>query len=187
LPSFFLALLAAAAATLAGREAVRVARLSAALGAGAGLLVACWLACAVGSGVAAWLGWRIAALLGPDVKAMLVAIALLLAAGELALLRPGRTPREPTRSFGAIALVLGAAQLTSAGGFLVLALAAIAPMPGLAAFGGAIGGGAVLTAAWRAGAEWEARVPLGPLRWGIAALLLLAAGLSGLGVSGLLG
>jgi len=116
-----------------------------------------------------------------------VTIALLLAAGELALLRPGRTPLEPTRSFGAIALVLGAAQLTSAGGFLVLALAAVAPMPGLAAFGGTIGGGAVLTAAWRARAEWEARVPLGPLRWGIAALLLLAAGLSGLGAKGLLG
>jgi hypothetical protein len=187
LPSFFLALIAAAAATLAGREAVRVARLSAALGAGAGLLAACWLACALGSGVAAWLGARIAAQLVPDAKAMLVAIALLLAAGELALLRPARAPVEPTRSFGAIALVLGAAQLTAAAGFLVLALAAAAPLPELAALGGAIGGGAVLTAAWNTGAAWETRVPLRPLRWSIAALLLLAALVTGLSARGLLG
>ena len=40
MPSFFLALIAAALATLGGREAVRVARLSAALGGGGTLLVA---------------------------------------------------------------------------------------------------------------------------------------------------
>jgi hypothetical protein len=187
LPSFFLALLAAAAATLAGREAVRVARLSAALGAGAGLLTACWMACAFGSGLTAWIGAHIAAQLMPGAKAVLVAIALLLAAGELALMRPGRAPAEPTRSFGAIALVLGSAQLTSAAGFLVLALAAAGPMPELVALGGMMGGGAVLTAAWSVGAEWEARLPLGPLRWGMAALLLLAALLTGLSARGLLG
>lgn len=187
MPSFFLALLAAAAATLAGREGVRVARLSAALGARAGLLTACWLACAFGSGVAAWLGARIAAPLGPDAKAMLVAMALLLAAGELALLRLGRAPLEPTRSFGAIALVLGAAQLTSAAGFVVLALATVAPMPGLAALGGTMGAGAALTAAWSAGGEWETRLPLRALRWGIAALLLLAALATGLAARDLLG
>jgi hypothetical protein len=187
LPSFFLALLAAAAATLAGREAVRVGRLSAALGAKAGLLTACWLACVVGSGLAAWVGSRMGAQLVPDAKAMLVAIALLLAAGELALLRPGRTPAEPTRSFGAIVLVLGAAQLTSAAEFLVLALAAAMPVPELAAAGGMIGAGAVLTAAWSAGVEWEKRVPRKPLRWGVAGLLLLAALVTGLSARGLLG
>jgi hypothetical protein len=187
LPSFFLALLAAAAATLAGRETVRVARLSAALGAGIGLLTACWLACALGCGLAAWLGSKIAAQLVPEAKAMLVAIALLLAAGELALLRPGRAPVEPTRSFGAIVLVLGAAQLTAAAGFLVLALAAAAPMPELSAFGGALGAGAALTAAWSMGREWEARVPTELLRWSVAALLLLAAAITGLSARGLLG
>ena len=44
MPAFFLALIAAAAATLASREALRVARLSAALGGASGLLAALWLA-----------------------------------------------------------------------------------------------------------------------------------------------
>jgi Ca2+/H+ antiporter, TMEM165/GDT1 family len=187
LPSFFLALLTAAAATLGGREAVRVARLSAAMGAGTGLLLACWLACLIACALAAWLGAGIAAQLAPEGKAMLVALALLLAGLELAIMRPARAPAEPTRSLGAVALVLGAAQLTAASGFLVFALAGATGAPWLAAAGGALGSGAVLTAAWSAGSEWEARVPLAPLRYGVAALLLIAAIVVGLSARGLLG
>jgi len=106
LPSFFLALIAAAMATVGGREAVRVARLSAALGGGKMLLMAGWLACALACVLAARLGAGIAAELAPAAKAMLVAIALLLAGLELLVLRPGRAPAEPTRSFGAALLVL---------------------------------------------------------------------------------
>jgi hypothetical protein len=187
MPSFFLALLAAAAATAGGSEAVRVGRLAAALGSGMGLLVACWLACVGACALAAWLGAGIAAELVPAGKAMLVAVALLLAGLELLVLRPGRPPAEPTRSFGAILLVLSAAQLTAAAGFLVFALAAALATPGLAAAGGALGSGAVLTVAWSAGAAWEARVPLGALRYGMAALLLAAALITGLSARGLLG
>lgn len=186
MPFFFLALFAAAAASLAGREAVRVARLSAALGARAALLTACWLACAIGSGVAAWLGARIVGWIAQDARAVLVPVALLLAAGELALLRPARAPAEPTRSFGAIAIVLGTAQLTSAAGLLTLTLAASSAVPQLTALGGALGSGAVLTAAWRAGREWEARLPLLTLRWAVAGLLLLSALATGLWGHGLL-
>ena len=92
LPTFFLALIAAAAATLGGREAVRVARLAAGLGAGAGLLAACWLACIAACALSAWLGAGITGQLGPDAKDMLVAIALLLAGIELVVQRPGRAP-----------------------------------------------------------------------------------------------
>ncbi|HYD23771.1 MAG TPA: hypothetical protein VEB68_03170 [Croceibacterium sp.] len=187
MPSFFLALLAAAAATLGGREAVRVARLAAALGSGSGLLAAGWLACAVACALAAWLGAGIAGQLFAEAKAMLVAIALLLAGLELAVMPPRRAPAEPTRSFGAIALVLGAAQLTAASGFLVFALAAATATPWLAAAGGALGSGAVLTAAWSAGPEWEARVPLRLLRYAVAGLLLAAALVTGLSARGLLG
>ena len=168
MPSFFLALLAAAAATLGGREAVRVARLAAALGAGTGLLVACWLGCILACALSAWLGAGIAAQLAPEAKSMLVAIALLLAGLELAVLRPGRAPAEPTRSFGAVLLVIGAAQLT-------------------AAAGGAMGSGAVLTAAWAMGREWEARLPLNLLRYAVAGALILAALVTGLGARGILG
>ena len=183
MPSFFLALIAAALATLGGREAVRVARLSAALGGGGALLVAGWLACAL----SAWLGAGIAARLGPEAKAMLVAIALLLAGLELAVLRARRAPAEPTRSFGAVLLVIGAAQLTAAAGFLVFALAGATALPALAAAGGALGSGAVLTGAWSMGPEWEARLPLGPVSYAVAGALILAALVTGLNARGLLG
>ena len=151
------------------------------------MLLACWLACIVACALAAWLGCKIAEQLMPQGKAMLVAIALLLAALELAILRPGKAPAEPTRSFGAIAIVLGAAQLTSAAGFLVLALAAATGAPWLAAAGGAIGSVAVLSSAAWAGRAWEARLPLNPLRLGVAGLLLVTAIVTGLSARGLLG
>lgn len=186
MPSFFLALIAAALATLGGREAVRVARLSAALGGGGALLVAGWLACGIACVLAARLGAAIAGELVPEAKTMLVAIALLLAGLELLILRPGRAPLEPTRSFGAVLLVLGAAQLTAAAGFLVFALAGATGAPWLAALGGAFGSGAVFTASWSLGAEWEARMPIRLLRYGVAALLLAAALATGLSARGLL-
>ncbi|MBO9518301.1 MAG: hypothetical protein J7493_09555 [Porphyrobacter sp.] len=187
MPSFFLALLAAAAATLGGREAVRVARLSAGLGQALGLLVASWVACVVACLLAAWLGSGLAAQLFPEAQAMLVAIVLLLAGLELALLGPGRVPREPTRSFGAILLVLTGAQVTGAAGFLVFALAAATGTPALAAAGGALGSAGVLTAAWSIGAEWEARVPLKLVRFAIAGLLIAAALVTALDARGILG
>ena len=186
MPSFFLALLAAAVATLGGREAVRVARLAAALGSAWGLLVAGWIACIAACLVAARLGADLAAQLAPEAKAMFVAIALLVSAVELAVLRPGRAPAEPTRSFGAILLVLGVAQLTAAASFLVVALAAASGAPWLAGAGGALGSAAVLTAAWSMGSEWETRIPLAVVRFGVAGLLLIAALVTGLTARGLL-
>jgi hypothetical protein len=186
LPSFFLALLAAAVATLGGREAVRVARLSAALGSAFALLLACWIACAAACLVAARLGADLAAQLAPEAKALFVAIALLVSAVELAVLRPARAPAEPTHSFGAIQLVLGAGQLTAAASFLVFALAGATGAPWLAGAGGALGSGAVLTAAWSTGPDWEARMPRGVLRFGVAGLLLVAALVTGLTARGLL-
>src|SRR5690606_28287465 len=118
---------------------------------------------------------------------MLVAIALLLGGLELIVLRSGRTPAEPTRSFGAILIVLAAAQLTSAASFLVFALAGAMATPWLAGAGGTIGGAAVLTAAWSAGAGWEARLPLALLRYAVGAALLVAAVVTGLNARGILG
>jgi len=172
---------------LGGREAVRVARLSGALGSGLGLLVACWIACVLGCALSARLGASIASQLVPDAKSMLVAIALLLAGLELAVLRPGRAPAEPTRSLGAVLLVLCGAQVTAAASFLVFALAGASGTPWLAAAGGAFGSGAVLTAAWAVGGEWETRLPLDLLRYAVGGLLVLAAIVTGLSARGLLG
>jgi len=179
--------MAAGLATLAGREAVRVARLSQALGGGAGLLVALWIATAASSAFAGWLGAGLGQQLPGAGKTMFVAIALALGAAELVVLRAGRTPREPTRSFGAILVVLLAAQLTDAARFLILALAGASTAWWLVAAGGAIGAGIALTAAWAMEDEWEKRLPLGALRWSAASLMLLAAVFIALTARGLLG
>jgi len=186
LPAFLLALLAAVAATLAGPEAVRLTRLSAALGSGTALLVAGWIASIIASSLVARLGAALAAELAPEARMLLMAIALALASIELLVLRPGRAPAEPTRSLGAVLLVLGAAQVTAASGLLTFALAAATGAPGPVAAGGALGSGAVLTAAWWAGPQWESRMPSRLLRPGVAALLLVAALATGLSVCGLL-
>ena len=163
-----------------------MARLSAAFGHGTALLAACWIACVVACALAAWLGTRIARELSPAANTMLVALALLLAALELALLRPERAPDEPTRSFGAVVIVLVAGQATAATGFLVFVLAAATAAPWFAATGGALGGGGVLTAAWAMGGAWEVRLPLGVVRYAAAALLLVAALVTGLSAMGIL-
>lgn len=174
MPAFFLALLACALATLGGREVVSTARLSQSLGRGVGLLAVVWISSIVSSALAAWLGGAMAPLLAPDAKRVFAAFALLLGAGELALLRPRRKPDEPTRSAGAMLLVLFSSQITDAARFLVLALAIANGVPELTAAGGALGSGAVLTAAWALGGDWESRLPVRALRLGAAGLLLLA-------------
>ena len=76
-------------------------------------------------------------------KTMFVAAALAVAAIELAWPMRKKPPREPTRSLGAIALVLGAGQVTDAARFLVLALLVLSPIAtpiliSLALFHGAV-------------------------------------------------
>lgn len=175
MPSFFFALAAAALATLGGREAVRVARLSAALGASVVLLLAGWLACLVASVLAAWLGAAVAGEFTAGARTGIVAILLLAAAVELLVLRPRPAPAEPTRSFGAVLLVLGATHLTAPAGLLVCALAAASGATWSTAAAGALGSGVVFTAAWSMAGAWETRLPQRLTRPGIAALLLASA------------
>jgi hypothetical protein len=100
-------------------------------------------------------------------------------------LRPA--PAEPTRSLGAIALVLLAEQVADAARFFVLALAVATGAPPLAAAGGALGSGAVLTAAWMLGRDWEARLPLKAIRLGVSGLFMLAAIAVALSARGIIG
>ena len=187
MPAFFLALLAAALATVAGREAVRVARLAQALGSGFALLAVLWLATIASSACVAWFGAELGAQMASPAMGILVALALLFAAGEVLLLRPPAVPREATRSIPAILFVLLGAQLTDAARLMVLALAAAGGSPVLAGAGGAAGSGVALTFAWALGAQWESRLPLSAIRWAVAGVLVLAAGLPGLTALGVVG
>ena len=172
--SFFLTFLAVALAMLAGREAVRVARLAHA-GAGAlALLGAIAFAAIAGCAVAAWLAGEIAGLLPPDYRVWLVAGALALAALEVLLLSAPKAPREPTHSIGAVAIVLLAGVVTDASGLLVLSLSVATGEPVFVAAGGALAVIAVLGAGALTGADWE-KLPHATLRYAVAALLLGAA------------
>ncbi|HEY7805559.1 MAG TPA: hypothetical protein VIC34_00020 [Croceibacterium sp.] len=183
MPALFLALLTSALAMAGARPTLQTARLSDALGAGPGLLVACWVTAIATSALAGWAG----AWLAPEmvqVKAMFVAVAFAVSALELLFVKSKAALAEPTRSLGAIALVLLGGQVADAARFFVLALAVGTAAPALAAGGGALGSGAVLTAAWASGAAWEARLPLKLIRFGVSGLFLLAAVIVGLSARG---
>lgn len=183
--TLFLAFLAALLASMGARDQLLVAELRERLGGHGGLLAVGWLVAAVTAAVAAWGGTLIADTLFPAAKQMLLGIALVLSAFELAWPRKRATPQEPTRSLGAIAIVLFGYALTDAARFLVFAIAVGSAVPAMAAIGGALGGGAALTLGWALGGELTAWRWLRSVRLviGIAlglAGLFLAAGARGL-------
>jgi len=186
MPSFFLPLLACVLASIGGRDQRLVALLSARLGASNALLIACWVVSVLTSVLAALAGVTLAAMMPPAGKTMLIAFALLFAAGELAWPIRKRDPVEPTRSLFAITLVLAAHQIGDAARFLVFAFAAASGVPALVALGGAIGSGAALTLGWALGASLHQRLPLRLIRIAIAVLLMIAAIWTGLTARGIL-
>ena len=182
--SFLFALVAVFTAGFGGRDQVLVARVAGRLGKGIGLLATGWISSIVTAVGMAWLGQTVAGLLPTSARTMLVALALLLGAFELFWPNRQPKPREPTRSLGALLLVLLARQWTDAARFLVFALAVASAQPWLAAVGGALGGGAALTLAWLAEEELE-RAPLRAIRVGVAVIFLFAAIFLGLSARGI--
>jgi putative Ca2+/H+ antiporter (TMEM165/GDT1 family) len=185
MPSFFLALIATFFAAMGGRDQRLVAALSARNGASTALMVTGWIAAVGTAAFAAAAGAGIAILLQPSGKTMFVAIALLLAAIELAWPIWRKPPEEPTRSLFAALLVIASHEVGDAARFLIVALAAATGMPVLAGVGGALGGAAALTLGWAVGEDLTKRFPLRAVRLVIAALLLVAAVWTGLVARGL--
>lgn len=186
MPPFFLIMMACLIMTLAGREQLRTARLSAALG-NAGLLLGIVWGCSIAtSAIAAWLVTLLAPVMAPEAKQMFVAFALLLCAADLAFLRAGPAPKEPTRSAGAIGIVTFCAQLSDAARFLVVALSVQTGEPVLAAAGGAFGNGLALSLAVLAAGVWEARVSQRLLSYTAAGVLALVAIVMGISVRGII-
>jgi len=174
MPTLFFALVAAALASVGGRDERLVAAFAGILGRAGGLLIAAWLVTGLTAAAAAWAGAAMAGILPPAAKNMLAAIALVMAAVEMLWPRSDREPVEPTRSLGAFAIVLTARQIGDGPRFLVFAIAVAGNAPLLAAVGGALGSGAALTLGWGLGADLPRRLPLKVLRLGTAAVLLLA-------------
>ena len=184
--ALFLSLVAAFLATTGARDQAVVARQSSALGPHPGLLATAVLVACGGAALAVLSGIWIAQLLPAPAKAMLVAIALLLSAVEIAWPRPVTpVPREPTRSLGAVALVLTGQALTDATRFLILALAVAVSPPLLVGIGGALGSSAALAAGWALGEALSEHRLMRPLRVGIALVLAIVGVIVGLGVRGM--
>lgn len=183
--AFLLALVAVFAVSLGGRDQLLVARLAERLGKRAGLLTVGALASAASAAAMAAAGLAMALILPAAAADMLVGIALVVAAGELAWPRRAKLPAEPTRSLFAAFLVLIARQLGDAARFCVFAFAA-GGSAWLAGIGGAIGG----TAALALGivlADELALWPLRAVRVTLAALLLVAGLAAGLTARGIIG
>lgn len=173
--SFLFSLLLVFALALGGRDQWLVARWSDALGRGSPLLLVGLASATLTAALMAWAGAGFAAMLPARAAQMLVAFALAIAGVELAWPVRLKEPREPTRSLGAIAIVLAARQVGDGARFVVFAFAAQASLPATAALGGALGGGAAIALGWSLGAAGLARLPLRALRLALAAGLILAA------------
>ncbi len=178
--SFLLTLLLVFAIALGGRDQLLVARLSDRLGSSVGLLILGLAVASISAAIMAFAGSTISALLPPRAADMLVAFALLAAAKELAWPVREKALNEPTRSLGAIGIVLLARQLSDGARFAIFALAAEASYPLTAAIGGAVGGGAAIALGWSLGGTVPAKIPLRYLRLAFAICLFVAAALAGL-------
>ncbi|ANY21285.1 hypothetical protein A6F68_02795 [Tsuneonella dongtanensis] len=183
--AFLLALTAVFAVSLGGRDQLLMARLSDRVGKGGGLLVVGALAATVSAMAMAAAGLALTIALPGPAADMLVAIALLFAAFELAWQRPARLPEEPTRSLFASFIVLLARQLGDAARFCVFAFAA-GGSAWIAGAGGAVGGTAALALGIALGSELD-RWPLRPIRLALAALLAGTAVWTGLAARGIVG
>lgn len=172
---FLIAFLLVLALASGGRDQWLVAHWSGALGRSLPLVCLAIACAALSAAAMAWVGAELAAILPARARQMLIAFAFGLAALELLVPVKTAPPREPTRSLGALAIVLLARQLADGARFAIVALAAAAPLPAAAGLGGALGGAAAMALGWSVGAQRLARWPLDLVRRGLAACLGIAA------------
>ena len=183
--AFLFAFAAVLAVSFGGRDQLLVARLGKRLGRGGPLLAVAALASTGSAFAMAFAGLALALALPEPAADMLVALALLVAAAELAWPRRAALPEEPTFSLFAILIVLLARQVGDAARFLVFAFAA-GGSAWLAGAGGAAGGFAALAVGIAAGDELT-RWPLRPIRLALAAVLAVNAIVIGLTARGIIG
>ncbi|WP_126173747.1 hypothetical protein [Altericroceibacterium xinjiangense] len=161
-----------ALASIGARDRPLVARLSARLGTGAALPCAICLAVLASSALAGWAASLVVPAIVRGLAPVLAAVSLVLGAVQLIALRPRRVPEEPTRSFGAIFLVLLAGQAFDPARLAIFGLAVWTGDTVAATLGGVLGSGIALTATADGRAASNARL------WSVlaASVLIAAAG-----------
>ncbi len=181
-------LLAAAAATLGSRWWLLALVAQQRLGAAAAWLVIAGTAVLAAS-LSAWFGFTIAQQFRGPGMLLLLGLALVFAAASMAWpVRPlSAKLRESMAGPGAAAILLGAAMLSDSAPFIILAATAWTGEAVLAGAGGATG---LIAAAVFAGPIFASSDSLPtwwqPLRWAIAALLLVIAAVTSLAALGVL-
>jgi hypothetical protein len=129
--------------------------------------------------LAAWLGSQARLHLGDEEVGWLTVLAMLGASVELLWPMRMRAASEPTRSFGAISLVLAGRQSIDAPRLVILAAGMQLGPASLLGVGGAIGAGISLWFGWRFGEIVQRQASVDALRWIIGLILLVLALLLG--------
>lgn len=171
---FLFAFIASIVVGIGARDQALVASLSEGQGARPAVLVLAMLSACASAAAATWAGVQVTPMLVPAARTMLVAMVLALAALELLVMRPLRTPAEPTESLFAFGVVLLAQQLTDAARFVIFALAAASLFPAGTALGGAIGGSITVLAGWMLAGQLR-QWPLAMVRRVLGLVLLALA------------
>jgi hypothetical protein len=184
LAAFLFALATVFAVSLGGRDQLLAARLAERLGKGGGLLAVGVVASTISAFALAAAGLALALALPGPAADMLVALALLLGAAELAWPHRAALPEEPTRSLFATFIVLVARQIGNGARFLVFAFAAGGSAV-LAGAGGALGGSAAIALGVAACNELPGW-PLRRVRVALALLLAVTAIVIGLKARGII-
>jgi hypothetical protein len=168
-------MLASFAATFGGPAQATVATLQIALGRSLGLLLVACAASVLASLAMAYLGAAFSSQLIGGQRGLIVCGALVLGAMELAWPRRVAAPKEPTRSLGAIALVLFVRQIFDAPRWIAFAGGAALASGAPAAWGGAIGAGAAMLFAWLLPRQFERHRLLRAVRLATALIAAFAA------------
>ncbi|MEJ2458696.1 MAG: hypothetical protein P8Y58_11325 [Novosphingobium sp.] len=174
MPAFYLTLIAMLLAGIGARDQVAVAGLARAQGQRPGVLIVALVSAALTAGLAAWAAHVVLAELPPPARTIFAALALGMAGLESMVLVPRRDPREPTRSLGALALVLLMHQVTDAARFLVFGMGVGFAAPIASGAAGVIGGGVLAGFAW----AFPQMLEMPAARWGrrvVGAMLAMAA------------
>lgn len=138
------------------RDQVLIAGLTAKLGKRVSLLAVGLLITALTVLAATWLAALIAAQLGIENTRPVALLACALAGLEMAMVRLRRLPAEPTRSLGAITLVLIAFQAADAVRLASFALVLVSITPAFTAAGAVLGAMTALGAGWMLGQKFPA-------------------------------
>ncbi len=183
---FVFAFVAVLLTSLGSHDQLLVARYSAHFGRDIRILLLGSAIAFLTAAAMAWGGYYISSIMPPNGKMMLVALALVFAAAELAWPIRKKPLREPTRSLGALGLVLIYRQLADGSRFLIFAFAAGSALPFFAGAGGAIAGVIAILLGWLLAEDLIEKAPLRAIRITLAIITLVAAIYIGLTARGLL-